>query len=205
MHTRREILKTTGASGTLLALTGCLNWVPGVGGSDSDDNTSSNSNDTRNGSSNTTRDDTNNTGNGGGDDAGNGTDTENSSDNESNETEDQPEAAQPETDDPVNESEAADPDEVVESQPTTDDVTISNVELTTNSSGATATGTLTNESDTTLEVVDVEVTFIEDGAAVTTAMWGTNDLASGESWDFEISADGSEYSSVTDCEIAVLL
>lgn len=205
MHTRRELLITTGASGTLLALTGCLGWIPGVGGNNSGDNTSTNSNDTRNGSPNTTRDDTNNTGTNGGDDADNGTDTENSSDNESNETEDQPEAAQPETDDPINESEAADPEDINASQPTTDDVTLSNIELTTDSSGATATGTLTNESDTTLEVVDVEVTFIEDGTAVTTAMWGTNDLAPGAAWDFEISADGSEYSSVTDCEIDVLL
>lgn len=120
----------------------------------------------------------------------------------------QPAPADPQTD-PANapdDDEYASDEVVNESQPTTDDVTISDDELTAQAGGATVTGTLTNEGETTLDVVDIQVTFLDaNGQPLTTTLWGTNNLGSGESWNFEVSADGSEYSDATDYEIAVLV
>lgn len=203
--TRRDTLKVAGATGTIAGLMGCLGLLSrdddepagaeDNGGNDRPpENTDKNeSNEGTPSQNQSTKNTTNET-------------TENET-NQSNETEPEyAEAANPEPNvTGPNKSEYATPEDVKASQPTVDDIAVEKGELKTDGSGATATGTLTNNHDDVISVIDVEVTFLESGKAVTSNMWGTNDLGPGESWDFEVRAEGSEYSSVDDFEIAVIL
>lgn len=194
MYSRREILKATGASGGALSMAGCLGNIQLFGESNGDNDDQDHDQNQQD------QDESDSSGQSGHENDEDGTTTDD--DNK------QPAPADPQTD-PDNmpdDDEYASDEKVSESQPTTDDVTISDDELTTQPSGATVTGTLTNEGETTLDVVDIQVTFLDaSGQPLTTTLWGTNNLGPGESWNFEVSADGSEYSDATDYEIAVLL
>lgn len=125
-----------------------------------------------------------------------------------NKSEDDLEAANPEpepTNEP-NESDYATPEEVNETRPRKENITISNKNLTTSESSATATGTLTNENEEMLDVVDIEVTFLDkQNNPITTAWWGTSDLGAGETWNFEVTANGAELSNADDFDVRIVL
>lgn len=196
---RRTLLKLSGATGMAISTTGCLGWLPwrddsgGGDGSPEDEQTGADEDSATSGQQDTDQNS----------DAQN--DSQNESGEDANETE-QPEAAnpEPEPENAPNESEYASAEEANQTSGS-DDVTISQDELTTDSSGATVTGVATNDGETTLSVVDLEVVFKENGTAVTTDYWGTNNLGPGEEWKFEIRAEGREYSTVTDYTITVLV
>lgn len=190
MTRRRDLLKACGAVGAVGSTAGCLDRVlPWRGGNEDD-----------------------------GSGAGGEPPKENDSigcncsgheeENESGEEEDNLEAANPEpepTNEP-NESDYASPDEVNESQPQKENITISNKNLETGESTAVATGTLTNENAEALDVVDIEVTFLDkQGDPIISAWWGTSDLGAGEAWDFEVRASGTDLGNAVDFDIRIVL
>lgn len=119
------------------------------------------------------------------------------------ENESQPEAANPEPEPEGPETnESAIDESAPDTTPTAEDVTLSDTELVIEPNMATVTGTATNEGDEPV-TVDLEVQFLEgDKQLGRPALGGTTGLQPGDSWEFAISARGSELSGATDYEIA---
>ncbi|ELY41164.1 FxLYD domain-containing protein [Halalkalicoccus jeotgali] len=119
------------------------------------------------------------------------------------ENESQPAAADPEPEPEGPETnESAINESAPDTTPTAEDVTLSDTELVIESNMATVTGTATNEGDEPV-TIDLEVQFLEgDEQLGRPALGGTTGLQPGDSWEFTISARGSELSGATDYEIA---
>lgn len=116
---------------------------------------------------------------------------------------DLPEAAHPEANPrgpETNDSVIAEPGEVGQTEPTTQDIEISNTKLATSERGAVLTTTVTNTADVAV-TVDLEVAVLEDGKRLTTAWGGVTGLKPEKSTDLVIRSRGSEYATVTDYRI----
>lgn len=197
---RRTYLKGIGAAGVIFSTAGCLSWIRGGDGEDSVEDQESSVEDGEPPTKNDTLEastEENAT------EGGENESTVESTEDDQSEAEEMPEAANPEpADNSPNESAYAG-NESQAGEPTEGDIEVTSHDLKTDGSGATVEATFKNVWHDTIDVLDIRVEFLQDNKRVATDVWGTNNLAPGETWSHPFHAEGEQYVSVNDYEIYV--